>query len=321
MRHDELQSTILMTGSHCETWQSQHPKQASHWPREGSRALDGVSIQTAWIRGHWVEEIGGLRGPTNNEQCHSGKTGPLTPQPKARLLQPSSRPDANLLAQRYNVGAFSQSLERPLLDMEAMEKMEGASKSRKHVQMSCYLKPRARNTMANQVWDAGNNDAAASEMRGRSEPMGSFTVGCRVMVEIFHQQQHGIVRFCGRTKFADGVLVGVELDKPKGKNDGTVEGTLYFTCPPKHGLFIRPHCVRMVAAASQVDLEEEANEGDEEQWDEDQEDEEQWDEDHPDEYHEDHPTPLQDEEQCDGDEEDNEGEDVDEGEEEEENSF
>jgi kinesin family protein 13 len=29
------------------------------------------------------------------------------------------------------------------------------------------------------------------------------------------------------------------LDVPTGKNDGTVQGTFYFTCRPKHGIFVR----------------------------------------------------------------------------------
>ena len=31
--------------------------------------------------------------------------------------------------------------------------------------------------------------------------------------------------------------VGVELDNPDGKNDGTVDGFRYFTCNAKHGIF------------------------------------------------------------------------------------
>lgn len=29
------------------------------------------------------------------------------------------------------------------------------------------------------------------------------------------------------------------MDTPTGKNDGTVQGVQYFTCRPKHGIFVR----------------------------------------------------------------------------------
>ena len=29
------------------------------------------------------------------------------------------------------------------------------------------------------------------------------------------------------------------MDTPTGKNDGTVQGIQYFTCRPKHGIFVR----------------------------------------------------------------------------------
>jgi hypothetical protein len=35
----------------------------------------------------------------------------------------------------------------------------------------------------------------------------------------------------------------VELEKPQGKNDGSVNGVRYFTTPPNHGVFIRPGLV------------------------------------------------------------------------------
>lgn len=33
--------------------------------------------------------------------------------------------------------------------------------------------------------------------------------------------------------------MGIELDAPTGKNDGTVQGISYFSCRPKHGIFVR----------------------------------------------------------------------------------
>jgi len=57
----------------------------------------------------------------------------------------------------------------------------------------------------------------------------------------------GLVRFYGATSFSAGKWVGVELNEPAGKNDGTVQGVKYFTCKPNHGMFIRPSQVKIVS--------------------------------------------------------------------------
>ncbi|KAI3651395.1 hypothetical protein MP228_003737 [Amoeboaphelidium protococcarum] len=49
----------------------------------------------------------------------------------------------------------------------------------------------------------------------------------------------GVIKFIGSTKFSTGEWVGIELAEPYGKNDGSVNGERYFTCPNNHGLFVR----------------------------------------------------------------------------------
>jgi hypothetical protein len=69
-------------------------------------------------------------------------------------------------------------------------------------------------------------------------------IGSRVVVTGL-QGKKGDVRFMGRTKFADGEWIGIALETPDGKNDGSVGDVRYFTCEPLHGLFVKSAQVRL----------------------------------------------------------------------------
>lgn len=62
-------------------------------------------------------------------------------------------------------------------------------------------------------------------------------LGMRVMVR--DKKLSGTVRYVGLVEFAKGKWVGIELDEPKGKNNGTVQEKAYFQCDPFYGMFVR----------------------------------------------------------------------------------
>ncbi|KAG9063683.1 hypothetical protein KI688_003794 [Linnemannia hyalina] len=74
-----------------------------------------------------------------------------------------------------------------------------------------------------------------------SQPPG-IDVGMRVEVS----GNLGYVRYVGQTSFSTGRWVGVELDLPRGKNGGVVEGKRYFDCRAMHGVFVRPPQARII---------------------------------------------------------------------------
>ncbi|KAL7414779.1 CAP Gly-rich domain-containing protein [Mrakia frigida] len=73
------------------------------------------------------------------------------------------------------------------------------------------------------------------------------SIGDRCEVDTASGSVRGSVKFVGETEFgkgaSGGAWVGVELDEPGGKNDGSVEGKKYFTAKKNYGIFVRPEKV------------------------------------------------------------------------------
>ncbi|KAM9404252.1 kinesin-like protein KIF13A isoform 1-T1 [Salvelinus alpinus] len=61
--------------------------------------------------------------------------------------------------------------------------------------------------------------------------------------QVWVGKRSGTVHYVGGVEFAKGIWVGVQLDLAVGKHNGTVQGRVYFRCPPDHGVFVKPSCL------------------------------------------------------------------------------
>ncbi|CAN8006574.1 unnamed protein product, partial [Ixodes hexagonus] len=104
------------------------------------------------------------------------------------------------------------------------------------------------------------NPVVPSDYRAAATPPGDPSAGLRKQLRlgdrvIVAETKSGVLRFHGETQFADGVWCGVELDEVSGgKHSGIVEGIVYFSCRPGHGIFAPESKVRLQCATMLPEL-------------------------------------------------------------------
>lgn len=101
-------------------------------------------------------------------------------------------------------------------------------------------------TTLESLGSVNSTSSAASIPEGKA-----LTLHGRVYAQIAKDNRvAATVRFIGPTQFAPGTWVGVELDTPMGKNNGSVQGIAYFNCRLNFGLFLREENVSPIPSVS-----------------------------------------------------------------------
>lgn len=76
----------------------------------------------------------------------------------------------------------------------------------------------------------------------------ALDVGSRVTTGVGVAKK-GVISFIGETHFAAGEWLGLTLDNPDGKNDGSSAGVSYFVCKPLHGVFVKRVSIHFVLSS------------------------------------------------------------------------
>jgi len=94
-----------------------------------------------------------------------------------------------------------------------------------------------------------NNASSSTSALNRSRNGMEVHLGDRVCTK---SGKYGIVAYQGTPQFAEGIWVGVLLDKPLGKNNGSISGTFYFKAKPHFGCFVRVSNVTVLSSSDSL---------------------------------------------------------------------
>eukprot|EP00428_Durinskia_dybowskii_P062261 CAMPEP_0170367926 /NCGR_PEP_ID=MMETSP0117_2-20130122/7183_1 /TAXON_ID=400756 /ORGANISM="Durinskia baltica, Strain CSIRO CS-38" /LENGTH=788 /DNA_ID=CAMNT_0010622557 /DNA_START=256 /DNA_END=2622 /DNA_ORIENTATION=+ len=141
----------------------------------------------------------------------------------------------------------------------ATSRSRSASKSRPTTAAAAAAEVTATNGSPNRISSSSaNTHGSWEDSAAPADKMVLFPKDLSLSMHVFvvtakEGRVPGTVRFIGHTAFAAGIWVGVALDGPYGKNDGSVHGRRYFDCKPEHGLFVKEEAVERVVGGVHCD--------------------------------------------------------------------
>ncbi|XP_045070207.1 kinesin-like protein KIF13A, partial [Coregonus clupeaformis] len=91
--------------------------------------------------------------------------------------------------------------------------------------------------------EASGDSSSGDEGSGSGSPVAQLPDWMAPGEQVWVGKRSGTVHYVGGVEFAKGIWVGVQLDVAVGKHNGTVQGRVYFRCPPGYGVFVKPSCL------------------------------------------------------------------------------
>uniref|UniRef100_A0A8C5GW87 CAP-Gly domain-containing linker protein 4-like n=1 Tax=Gouania willdenowi TaxID=441366 RepID=A0A8C5GW87_GOUWI len=201
----------------------------------------GVRYFTCQIRHGIFAPLSKISKLSQRHKTRAAKTTPTRPPRRMDQSCVSSKISTGIMS--HSLSSSSSSLDsRPVARPRPLPKQRPTHRQRRErASMSPRTTPLpdVHTSPVNTAGPLSRTPTGSSSLRTGSE----VCLGDRVLVV---KQRTGVVQFYGKTNFAPGLWLGIELDKPSGKNDGSVGGVRYFSCPPKHGLFAPPSHVQRI---------------------------------------------------------------------------
>ncbi|CAB1333876.1 unnamed protein product, partial [Coregonus sp. 'balchen'] len=88
--------------------------------------------------------------------------------------------------------------------------------------------------------EASGDSSSGDEGSGSGSPVAQLPDWMAPGEQVWVGKRSATVHYVGGVEFAKGIWVGVQLDVAVGKHNGTVQGRVYFRCPPGYGVFVKP---------------------------------------------------------------------------------
>ncbi|KAG0347584.1 Kinesin protein 1B [Podila humilis] len=200
-----------------------------------------------------IQTMHGISNPTQfvRPVSYTGVT-PLSTS-TASLPQAGSVPSPTIPTPGARAASGSPSGARPALAPSRLS--TGATARSSMMKQPLFQRPSAPATIgapSGAVIGAGTTATLAGPLAGKPNitplpaipaapalappSLDNYEIGDRVIVE--SMALTGYLRYLGPAEFKSGTWAGIELDTPTGKNDGSVNGVVYFQCRAKCGIFV-----------------------------------------------------------------------------------